>query len=694
MEKDKLDVQPRREGGEHLPVPHWMKRFKRAVSLLFSSFAVCAAVLFVLFLYLRSQALPAASVSLTSQIVDLNGNLIDSYHTGENRQFVPLSEISPWVIKATLAIEDHRFFEHHGFDWKGMIRASGVNLLHMSKVQGASTLTQQLARNLYLSHEKTWTRKLKEAYYTIQLEMRYSKEEILEKYLNQIYYGHATYGIQTAAKLYFNKDAKDLTLAESSLLAGVPKGPKYYSPYMDKQNAKSRQKAVLQAMADNGFITREQADEAYKQPLTFMPLVGKQKSEAPYFRDYIRYLALEKLGLDEKMYKDGGLKIYTTLDMRAQKIAEEVIQKYLKDYKEMQAALVAIDPRTGYIKAMVGGRDYEQNQFNRALSNSRQPGSAFKPFVYLAALETNGMTAVTRFKSEPTVFTYDNGKKTYTPSNYGNHYPHDYIDMRQAISQSDNIYAVHSIMKVGAEKVVSLARRLGIGSPLQAVPSLALGTSPVSPFEMASAFGVIANGGVRVEPTAIVRIEDAAGNVLYEAKPQQQRVIDPGYTYVLTSLMESVFDPGGTASRVADMLKRPVAAKTGTTNSDAWMVGFTPELSTAVWVGYDRDRTISSVEQRLSAPIFAEFTEKTLEPVPPKIFPIPDDVVSVYIDTATGKLATEQCPNSRLETFVQGTEPAEYCSEHGAKPLKAQKDRTEQVQNRSWWQDLKRWWNE
>jgi 1A family penicillin-binding protein len=564
----------------------------------------------------------------------------------------------------------------------------------MDKVQGASTITQQLARNLYLTHERTWDRKIKEAMLSLQLEMQYSKEDILEQYLNQIYYGHAAYGIQSAAKLYFGKGASELTLAESALLAGVPKGPKYYSPYVDENNAKQRQRLVLNSMVTNGYITQQEADAAFQEPLSYLPLDGDQPSEAPYFQDYVRSLAIEEIGIDERVFEEGGIRVYTTLDMRAQTIAEEVVKEHLTD-TELQAALISIDPRNGYIKAMVGGKDYAANQYNRVFAETRQPGSSFKAFVYLTALQQEGFSPVTKFKSESTGFVYDEGRKTYTPKNFGDIYYGD-IDMRKAISKSDNIYAVNTIMHVGADKVIETARSLGITSRMDPVPSLALGTFPVSPIEMASAFGVIANQGTRVDPVAILRIEDALGNVLYEAEPKEEQVLAPETTYVLTKLLESVFDSGGTGYRVADTLKRPVAAKTGTTNWDAWMVGYTPELSTAVWVGYDHSQAINSVESVLAAPIFAEFTERTLEPIPPKIFPIPNGVVNVYIDPVSGKLATPDCPDARMEAFIMGTEPTEPCEAHGHTDDTAVPEDVSEppvnTEDRSWWEDIRRWW--
>ncbi|MHA6482050.1 transglycosylase domain-containing protein [Paenibacillus sp. strain BS8-2] len=659
---------------------------------------VCLALLTLFYLFVRSQTLPVSTVSQTSQMLDIQGNVIDTFHAGENRRSVVLADISHTLIDATLAIEDRRFYEHSGFDLKGMARAVVVNVQSMSTRQGASTLTQQLARNLYLTHERTWQRKMKEAMYTAQLEMNYSKDEILAMYLNQIYYGHGSYGIEAAAMMYFDKHASELSLAESAMLAGIPKGPKYYSPYMNMKNAKDRQYVILEAMKEGGSITQEQAQQAYAELLDFEPLgSSEQEGFAPYFRDYIRSVAVDKLGIDPKLLNEGGITIYTTLDQEVQAAAEESIKNGMPESSEQQAALIAIDPRNGYIKAMVGGRDYKKNQYNRVFASTRQPGSSFKPFLYLTAIRSGFMSPISRFKSEPTVFSYDEGRKTYEPGNYGDKYTGDYIDMRQAISGSDNIYAVNTIMTVGADKVIETARSLGVDSPLSAVPSLALGTSPVSPFEMASAYGTFANGGTHVEPVAILRIEDRKGAVLYEAKPGSKSVITPAEAYVMTSLLESVFDDGGTAHRVAATIKRPVAGKTGTTSTDAWLVGYTPELATAVWVGFDKDRLLTVAEAHRAAPIFANFIEGALAAVPPKIFPVPAGVVNVYIEQETGKLAAEGCAGTRrIESFLAGTEPTEICgivaTEGAGNSGGAGDNGAKADKQRSWWQDLKRWW--
>ncbi|WP_019639946.1 transglycosylase domain-containing protein [Paenibacillus fonticola] len=673
------------------------RRGRRRGKLLFKLILICCVTGLIAFsallFYLYQTDLPLADSDRNSQLLSRQGEAIAVFSsTDRNRSDVSLDEISPYLIQATLAVEDRNFFEHFGFDIKGMGRALLVNIKEMNKVQGASTLTQQLARNLYLSHERTWSRKFKEAMYTAQLEMKFDKDKILRMYLNEIYYGHGAYGIEAAAQMYFGKPAKQLSLAESAMLAGVPKGPTYYSPFNQMKNAKDRQRLVLGALVEMGNITRKQADQAYDEMLYFQsPKLRTAGDKAPYFRDYVRNVVINELGFDESLLEHGGLKIYTTLDMEAQEAAELAVASELKSAPDLEAALISIDPRNGHIKALVGGKNYVQSQYNHVFATTRQPGSTFKPIMYLSALASHKMTGASKFSSQPTLFHYDNNRKTYSPKNFGDKYLGD-IDMRQAIAASDNIYAVNTILTVGAEQVIELSRRMGITSPLNAVPSLALGTSPVSPFEMATAFGVISNQGKQVKPVAVLKITDDQDRVLYEAPPAvTEQVVEPAAAYVLTHLLESVFEAGGTGNRVSADIKRPVAGKTGTTSTDAWLVGFTPELSTAVWVGYDKGKTLGTAESRKAAPIFAKFTEKALEKVPPKIFPIPDGVVSVYLDPKTGLLATEDCPDKKLEVFIQGTEPTEACSEHGEKqpePLPVE----DKQESRSWWSDLKRWW--
>ncbi|MBW5448687.1 PBP1A family penicillin-binding protein [Cohnella sp. CFH 77786] len=638
----------------------------------------------------RFGSLPAGAVPQSTQILDAEGNVLATLAGGVNRQPVKLSEISPWLVKATLAVEDRRFYEHSGFDARGLVRAAWVDVRHLSKREGASTLTQQLARNLYLDHHRSWSRKLKEAWYAARLEQTYSKEEILQMYLNQIYYGHGAYGAEAAARMYFGKPAKSLTLAESALLAAIPKGPRYYSPHLHPADAEARRQTVLQAMLETKAITREQADAAGRAKPAVQPLPEEPDRIAPYFADYVKRVAVERLGIDERLLNEGGLVITTTLDSGMQRAAEETIKRRLPADSKLQTALIAIDPRNGYIKAMVGGRSYKRNQYNRVFATTRQPGSSFKPIVYAAALEQRVVTPSTRFRSEPTIFYYDNDREIYRPRNFNDRYFHADISLRQAIAASDNIYAVNTIMQVGPEAVMDTARRLGITSRLKAVPSLALGTFPVSPFEMATAYSAFAGGGSRGSPLAILRVEDRFGHVLYEAHPRATQVMSPAVAYVTTRLLESVFDTGGTAHRIAGMLKRPVAGKTGTTNSDAWFVGYSPDLTASVWVGYDRGRAITSSEAHLAAPIFADFMETALKDRPPSDFPMPEGVVSVYVDPSNGLIASPGCPKPVLETFLAGTEPTAKCLIHGPATV----EETESGhRGGGWWKKVRSWWH-
>lgn len=678
--------------------PKQKSRFRRLFRLLAAMIILLILSTGVLLGYLYQKELPPISDDVRSKLYDSRGNVLATFTSdGRSREPVTLNQISPLLIQATLAVEDRKFYEHIGFDLKGMARAILVNLEEGNRSQGASTLTQQLARNLYLSHEKTWTRKAKEALYTMQLEMKYSKDEILNMYLNNIYYGHGAYGIEAASQMYFGKAAADLDLAESTMLAGIPKGPTYYSPYNHMDNAKKRQRIILTVMTNLGQITQEEAGQAAQEKLSLKPQGQKDTIvAAPYFRDYVRNLAIASLHISNDELEQGGLHVYTTLDPDMQHAAENAVDQEMDPNSDLETALVSIDPRTGYIKAMVGGKNYRTNQYNHALATTRQPGSSFKPIMYLAALSSKAMTSLSMFNSQPTLFHYDNDRKTYQPRNFGDKYLGE-INMRQAIAASDNIYAVNTILKIGADKVGEMATKMGIHSPLQSVPSLALGTSPISPLEMASAFAVIGNRGEKMPVAAILKITDSNGMVLYQApEPQGVAVVEPSAAYVLTRLMEGVFEAGGTGNRVASIIKRPVAGKTGTTDTDGWMVGFTPELSTAVWVGYDKGRDITTTDGRRAAPIFAQFTEKALENVPPKIFPIPDGVVSVYVNPESGKLATAACPEKVLETFISGTEPTAYCDQHGTDSAPATEDENHKVdpaeEKRSLWNNIKRWW--
>jgi penicillin-binding protein 2D len=640
-----------------------VRRTRQVMRLLFFSLLISSLAFIILLLYLKARPLPSPEVYNISTLYDDEGNYLGQLDHNEPRDPVHLNEVPKALINATLAAEDKNFYSHHGFSLSGIARATLANIKAGHVVQGASTITQQLARNLYLTHDRTWTRKLKEAILTAQLELHFSKDEILEMYLNEIYYGHGAYGIGQAAKYYFNKKVQDLNLAECALLAGIPRGPYLYSPYHHLGRAIAREHHILDLMAKNRMITAEAAREAKKQTLTFAPKTHPKQMKAEYFRDYIVQTLVTRYGLDEATVRHGGLKIYTTLNAQMQQAAEQSVSRYTKKVDGLQSALISVDPHTGEIKAMVGGKDYSSSQFNRAFAR-RQPGSSFKPILYLSALE-NGFTPLTRIMSKPTAFLFHG--QEYRPSNFRGHYANRPITLREAIARSDNIYAVSPLMKIGLQKEIDMARRLGIRATLKPTPSLALGSYAVTPFEMAEAYATIASGGIHHPLTGIKKVLDPFGRPLVQEESKPVRVASPAHAFVLTKLMESVFSPGGTGGRVHQIFSRAAAGKTGTTDWDGWLSGFTPDLETTVWVGYDHDKELPHDQAHLSQYIWADYMKQATRFQPAKIFPIPQGVTSVYVDLDTGYVATPECRHTRLEYFVKGTEPTEVCPVHRTK---------------------------
>lgn len=650
---------------------HFRKRSKYIRAFLFIS-AISALVLLFLYLslyiYAKTLGPPELAVPQSTLYYSGSGSLIGETDNGQKRYWTDYQHISENLINATVAIEDRKFFGHHGFDIKRVGGAVIADIKAMGKVQGASTITQQYARNLYLTHDKNWIRKWNEAFYTMRLEMNYSKEEIMEGYLNTIYYGHGAYGVQAASRYYFNKDADRLSLAEASMLAGVPKGPGRYSPLVNFEKAKTRQRIILQSMVKESYITAEEADTAWMAPLK---LNGKHQSvkekTAPYFQDAVRTALKTQLGLDDRTIELGGLKVYTTLDEKLQKAAEETVSSVMTDGSGMQAALLAMEPQTGEVKALVGGKSYQESPFNRATQALRQPGSTIKPLLYYAALE-RGYTPSTALLSEPTKFETDGGKSVYTPRNYNNQYAGGEITLAQAIALSDNIYAVKTHLFLGQDTLVKTARRFGITAQMAAVPSLALGSSAVRPAEMVNAYNFFANGGRRAEPTFIRKVLNSKGEIIFEAADEHEQELDPAQTAVMTGMLTGVFDKklNGyakvTGSTISGELTRPYAGKSGSTLADSWMIGYTPSLTAGVWTGYDDARKIEVPAEKLFAKkIWARFMEKGLEGSPAEPFPETEGVIGAEVDPASGKLAAPGCPESRLTYYVKGTEPETFC---------------------------------
>ncbi|MEN9406581.1 MAG: hypothetical protein RLZ12_865 [Bacillota bacterium] len=609
-------------------------------------------------LVLRIAPLPEPTLQTASIIYDDKDQVIAKTDRRMERIPVKLNKIPKHVLDATLTSEDRSFYKHWGFSIRGIIRALYENIKARRIVQGASTVTQQLARNLYLSHNRSWFRKIHEALLTIQLELKLQKPEILEKYFNNINYGNGAIGLGTAAKLYFNKEVKDLSIAEGVMLSCIPRNPSLYSPYAfnNRSVISARHAFVLNKMAEAGKITAQQALQAKRSYLTIKKPPAKQVLHANYARDYIIKYASEKFNLDPRLLYGGGLKIYTTLNNNLQTAADYAVSSTLENKGELQGALVAIDPQTGCLKAMIGGKKYEDSQLNRA-DSPRQPGSAFKPAVYLSALE-NGETALTKIKSTRTCF------GNYCPRNYGNIYQEREITMHEAIPLSDNIFAVSMHLRHSPEKTIAAAKKLGIHSPLKAVPSLALGSSEVKPVELAEMYATLASQGIRRPLFVIRKITDSTGKILAEDKETEQQVATPEHTFVLTQLLTNTFE---SSTGTARDIKQPtiMAGKTGTSNSkDGWMAGFSPQLVATSWIGYDKGKDISTQEEKLAKSIWDKFMRASYRTINHGEFKMPNKVRSVQICRETGKLASSFCPHQDKEYFVSGTEPTKNCTNH------------------------------
>ncbi|WP_442596986.1 transglycosylase domain-containing protein [Neobacillus sp. D3-1R] len=658
-------------------------------------------ILFIagVFIYAKVLGPPPLSVPQSTLYYSADGEVIGESNNGQKRYWVSYDKIAEPILEATVAIEDRKFYDHNGFDFKRIIGAALADVKALSKVQGASTITQQYARNLYLVHDKTWKRKLTEAFYTIRLEMNYSKKEILEGYINTIYYGHGAYGVQAASQYYFGKNASDLTLAESSLLAGVPKGPGIYSPFISLEKAKKRQKIILNTMVQNHYIDKKEAESAIQAPLKFVGKYPHAKKEiAPYYQDAVRNALKNQLHLDDRTIALGGLRVYTTIDLEQQKIAEETISKLVAKDSEIEVALVSMNPKNGYVKAMVGGRNYEKSPFNRAIQAVRQPGSTVKPLLYYAALE-QGFTPSTMMRSEPTTFKFQDGQPDYAPHNYNSQYANEEITLAQALALSDNVIAVKTHLFLGEEVLIDTAKRFGIASKMAKVPSLALGTSGVRVIEMANAYSHFANGGKEVDPIFITRVENFQGDIIYENQSEHKQVLQPEQTYVMTQMLTGIFDSklngyaSVTGSTMIKSMTRPYAGKSGTTNSDNWMIGYSPQLVTAVWTGYDSGKAIYlTVDKTYAKNIWIHFMEDSLKNEPIKNFKRPKNgVIGVYVNPANGKLASKECPVKRFTYFVAGTEPTDYCTDHLTNTKQTNSKHKEAPKKKPWYKKIWDW---
>jgi penicillin-binding protein 1A len=597
-----------------------------------------------------------------TKIYDDNDELLTELHV-ERRIFVPLAQIPTSLRDAILATEDRRFYSHWGVDPIGIGRAVYQNYRRRRIVEGGSTITQQLTKVLFLTPDKSLERKLKEAILAIELERRYSKDRILEMYLNQVYFGHGAYGVEAAARTYFGKSVSELSVRESALLAGLPRAPTSYSPFDHADAAKRRREVVLRRMVEFGALKEAEAVRLAKTDLGLIP-PERRRTTGQYFLEYVQQLLEAKYGAD--MVFKGGLRVYTTLNPSMQLAAELALRDGLKALEgrtlklrpgeHPEGAVITIEPETGYIKAIVGGYDFLRSEFNRAVQAKRQPGSAFKPFVYIAALEA-GLTPATRIDDAPVTYPVG-GNGVWKPENYDRKFRGP-TTLQQALEESVNVVTVKLQERVGVNRTIQVARRLGVASPLDINLSLALGTSDLTLLELTSAYGVFANQGTWMPPTAIRHVTDARGKLLEEHVPEGREALSPEMAYVITHMLRGVVERG--TGQGAKVLGRPVAAKTGTTNdySNAWFIGFTPHLATGVWVGYDRPRSLGRDETggRTAVPIWAAYMSKVLGDSAREDFPIPERVTLVPVDLDP----SNECVRVVTMAFIRGTEPAVSC---------------------------------
>ena len=603
--------------------------------------------------------------SLTSKL-DVNTSngyyLYDSeakLMNGTSDQWINLDNISKHLIDATISIEDKKFYKHQGFDYLRIAKSLYVNIVNRKTLQGASTITQQYAKNLFLEFDKTWERKIKEAWLTIQLESQYSKDEILEGYLNTINYG-GVYGIENASYYYFNKSAADLTLAEASILAGIPKSPTNYSPILNYDKSKDRQYLVLQAMVDNNVITEEEMNEAYNTELVFYGFIENNNLDTlRYFQDAVME-ELETLDLPNSFLETGGLKIYTTLDMNAQTIVDNSIKNNFTN-EEMQLAGIVMNPNNGEVLALAGGVDYNKSQFNRALHSYRQVGSTLKPFLYYAALE-NGFTESTTFTSEETTFVFSNDQ-TYSPSNYNNKYGNKDISMATAIAYSENIYAIKTHLFLGEETLVEMLKRVGVTSELEAIPSLALGSEEITLLDMVTAYSTLASSGYKTTPHFIKKIEDSNGNILYEYKEEKEQVLNSSLVYIMNEILTSTYNYNfidynyPTCYDLASKLSNKYSIKTGTTDTDHLIFGYNQDIVVGLWSGYDDNRVSETSDGKSIKYMWADIVENYMKDKESTWYSLPNNVVGVLVDPISGKVATSETKNPTIFYYLKGTEP-------------------------------------
>lgn len=632
-----------------------MKFLIKSFIFLFISFVVLLIGLYT-YAYLSPKLDLKTSGSL--YLYDNKNDLV--YQGSRSNEWANLEDISDNLKNAVIAVEDKNFYNHHGFDYLRIAKAMLTNIKKKSIVQGASTISQQYIKNLYLDFDKTWKRKAEEAMLTLELEVHYDKDDILEGYLNTINYGQGNMGIVNASSYYFNKKPSELTLEEAIMLAGIPKNPARYNPVSNYEASLKRAWVVAKSMLNNGYIDEDTYNNLFKEKLV---IFGQTKNNNLQMIMYYQEAVLNELSNIKKipasLINAGGLKIYTTLDLKEQTSLENNILSNKVD-DELQVASVIVDPKTGAVKALTGGMNYAKSQYNRALKSKRQVGSTMKPFLYYAALENN-MTMSSSFRSEETTFNLASGK-TYAPQNAGNIYASKEITMAAALALSDNIYAVKTNLFLGVDKMVDVAKRTGINANLDEVASLPLGTSEINILDYASGYTTFASGGYQKELYFIEKIEDIDGNVLYEHEDKNRLVINPNYTYILNEMMTSTTNDAyvdyttPTALNIASTLTHKYALKTGSTNTDYWIVGYNPDRLMMMWMGYDNNKEVNGNVRNNAKKIWALTIEESLNSINTTWYETPKNVIAIPLDAVTGKTTNNQ-NKVALYYYVKGTEP-------------------------------------
>lgn len=616
--------------------------------------------------YLYAYITPKIDVQSSNRIILYDDSDEVFYQNTATSSWVSLNEISPYAIKGIVDTEDKNFYSHNGFDYMRIMKALYNDIKAGNLKEGASTISQQYIKNLFLTFDKTWERKLEEAYLTFELEVHYNKNEILEGYMNTINYGAGNYGIEEASLYYFNKHAKDLTLAEASIIVGIPKNPTYYNPVYYYDNAKARQKIVLNSMFNMGHITKEEMENAYNEELSFY---GKKSSNFIVSSLYYKDAVMDELNsIDEipkSLIETGGLKVYTYLNSDAQRNLENIISEEMENTGELEVGAMIRSPKNGAIVALIGGTNYNETEYNRVTKAKRQVGSTFKPILYYSALE-NGMTATSTFVSEKTTFSLGEDE-SYSPSNFADKYANKSITMADALVLSDNIFAVKTHLFLGTDNLKNTAKRMGIKTSLPSNASLALGTSEINMVDYSNAFQTLANYGIRNNPVYIKKVTDLNDNVIYEAKYEEENVLDKRYVYILNEMLTNSYNydyidyASPTLLSVKNLINHKYAVKSGTTDTDYWVVGYNPEALVLVWNGYDDNRSVEKVSSKITKKIWARSIEAYLGEKESAWYNIPRGVTGAIVNPISG--STTDLSVKDLMFYVKGTEP-DYVKEY------------------------------